>query len=177
MRKTTAALGAGALAVALSVVPGALADTASAQQGTTNVTFAVTGLNGGLDLGVPSNAPMVWVIGQDYVSGTAGTYSVRDRRNGTGSARAYQVTASISDFSNGAGGTIPKGKVTYTAGGETMGLEGTGAQTLDSGKVVVSHPGHGWPDMTALWTPTLRIDLSSGATIGNWGATLTHSVA
>ncbi|MGF7124751.1 hypothetical protein [Rhodococcus sp. AG1013] len=173
MRKTTAALGAGVMAVALAVVPASIAGTASADtSGTTDVTFTVAGQSGPLELSVPRTAPMVWVSGQNNVSGTVPTSAVRDRRSGTG--RSVTVSASISDFTNGAT-TIPRSKVTYTAGGETMGFRSAGPRTLDSTKAVAGIARHDWPDATFLWTPMLSIDVSDGVTIGNYSATLTHS--
>ncbi|QBJ96614.1 hypothetical protein ERC79_12030 [Rhodococcus sp. ABRD24] len=174
MRKTLATAGVAASVTGLLLVPGVVADAASAD---TTVTFSVTGLNGGLDLSVPDGAPLTWVPGQDGATALAPVSSVRDRRNGTGVARAFLVTASITDLTNSQDSTIPKNKVTYTAIAPTTGAEGTGAQALGSPKVVLAQPGHGLTDITVQWTPKLSIDRTAIDVIGNCSATLTHSVA
>ncbi|MFC9515740.1 hypothetical protein ACFTSD_08450 [Nocardiaceae bacterium NPDC056970] len=172
MRKATAVFGAGAVVVAV-VVPGSVAGTAmAATNGATDVTFTVGGQEGPLELIVPGTAPMIWASVRNEVSGTVAVSGVRDRRSGTG--RSVTVTASISDVTNGTT-TIPKSAVTYTATGGSMGFVSTGPQTLDSTKTVVGIARHNWPDVTFQWTPSLRIDVSDGVTLGNYSATLTHS--
>ncbi|MBM4589538.1 hypothetical protein MPC38_00480 [Prescottella equi] len=172
MRKATAVFGAAAVVSAV-VVPGSVAGTAmAATDGATDVTFTVGGQEGPLELFVPRSAPMLWANGQDDVTGTVALSGVRDRRSGTG--RSVTVSASISDVTNGTT-TIPRSAVTYTATGGTMGFVSTGPQSLDSIKPVVGIARHNWPDVTFLWTPSLRIDVSDGVTLGNYSATLTHS--
>lgn len=172
MRRATAVFGTGAV-VAAMVLPGSAAATASAEtSGTTDVTFAVTGQDGPLELVVPEAAPMIWVNGRGDVDGTMPASWVRDRRSGAG--RSVTVSASISDFTNGTT-TVPSSAVTYTARRETMGFVSTGPQKLDSTRVVVGIARHDWPDVTFLWTPSIRIDVSDGVTLGNYSATLTHS--
>ncbi|WP_420881903.1 hypothetical protein [Rhodococcus sp. (in: high G+C Gram-positive bacteria)] len=174
MRSTAAVLGAGAVVVlAGAVVPGVVVGTAeAATNGATDVTFTVGGQDGPLELAVPRTAPMIWANGQGDVTGTVAMSGVRDRRSGTG--RSVTVTASISDVTNGST-VIPRSAVTYTASGGTMGFVSTGPQTLDSTKAVVGIARHNWPDVTFHWTPSLRIDVSDGVTLGSYSATLTHS--
>lgn len=173
MRRTAAALGVCATALVAAVVPGSWTGTAAAAtSGATDVTFSVGGQEGPLELVVPGTAPMIWTNGRGDVSGAVAVSGVRDRRSGAN--RSVTVSASISDFTNG-NTTIPRSAVTYTATGETMGFVSTGPQALGSTRAVVGIARHNWPDVTFMWTPSLRIDVSDGVTMGNYSATLTHS--
>lgn len=173
MRSTAATLGAGAAVLAMAVVSGSVVGTAeAATSGATDVTFDITGLSGPLELSVPRTVRIDWATGQDNVTGMIPASSVRDRRNG--SNRSVTVSASISDVTNGAT-TIPRAGVTYTAVDVTMGLRSTGPQTLSSVKAVAGISAHSRPDGTFVWTPTLRIDLPAGVTVGNYSATLIQS--
>ncbi|MEU4570245.1 fibronectin type III domain-containing protein [Micromonospora sp. NPDC023956] len=153
----------------------------SAGQASQPVTLVIDPL-GGLTISVPPVASLGTVdSGTPAVSGQLGVVTVTDDRGP--SSGNWVAIVSITNFTTGsgsAGETIPNSAVTY-ASGPPLRTTGTGTfipqpgATLDMPRTAAGWSGEPSANL-ASWNPTLLLTLPPTLVVGEYTATVTHSV-
>jgi hypothetical protein len=170
------------LATATAMLTFALAvpSTAYAASGGTTATITVEG--GTLSMSVPTDAGNLGSqsnsVGGEIISGPLGQVEVSDARNAAaGSGWVASVISTA--FTSTAGGAIPAGDVSYSAGAITQ--VGTATYTDDDppdltgvSPAVTATGITG--DNSAAWNPTLTVAVPGGMAAGVYSGTITQSV-
>ncbi len=174
MRATPRLLAVSSLGTA-ALLAGTIAP-ASAAEGDTTVTFALTGST--LSVSVSDNATLNGGnTGSEAVSGQLGQVTVTDRRGGTA---VWSAKASTTKFTTGTGNPEST-SVTYNGGAisttGTIVIVPKGTQTLTATPTEVAAPTSVVGNNTAAWNPTLTVNLPSDAVAGTYTGTVTTSVS
>jgi hypothetical protein len=173
-----------AVAVALTVATGGLANAATT--GDTTVTFTVSAA-GGLAITVPASKLLTSVAPGASTSGQLGAVTVTDARALL--APTWAASVSSTAFTTGTATTpetIPNTAVSYWSGATTAATSGmtyvpgqplvTDAVVLSSGQTAMSLTA-GSGSNSAAWNPTLIVAAPASAVGGLYTGTVTHSVA
>lgn len=172
----TAALAAGALAPAASAVPWS--------DGSTAVTFTLSGDPGGLAISVADSAFSIATTGAgaSSVSGSLGIITVTDPRGSL--AATWTATVSATDFITGTGTadeTVVRSGISYSSGpgsalaGQVGAMAPSLRASLGSSAAAARWTGVG--DSTVTWNPTLTFALLASQVAGTYAGAITHSVA
>lgn len=181
---------AGVLVATLVALPSQADDVECPESTTcpTTVTFTVTSEDG-LTINVPDSK----LIGDGWsgqqISGSLGPVTVADQRAALVASWVASVNASVGGFTTGGGTsaeTIPNTNVLHWSGTATA-TTGTGtfvpgqvnaaaAQSLNVSRTAYSKT-TGSGDNSAVWNPTIVIDIPAQAVEGTYTGTVNHSVA
>jgi hypothetical protein len=150
---------------------------ASAAPGDTVATLTVAG--GSLSITMPATANLgsrTNTLGGGVLDGSLGQMQVVDARSGTA---GWVASAISTTFAKSGATAIAAGSVSYTAG--TITTVGTATYTANNpislapvSPVVTATAVSG--DNSATWTPMIHVIIPGGATVGDYTATITHSV-
>jgi hypothetical protein len=179
---------AGVLAATMVALPSQAEECPDSTTCPTTVTFTVTAEDG-LTINVPDSQLIGDGWSGAYISGFLGPVTVTDRRAALVATWVASVNASAGGFTTGAGTsaeTIPNADVLYWSGTATA-TTGTGtfvpgqvnaaaAQALNVSRIAFSKT-TGSGDNSAVWNPTIVIDVPAQAVEGTYTGTVNHSVA
>jgi len=179
---------------ALTLAGPGIANASSSANGTTNVTFTLTG--GSLTISTPDNADLtsgggltLSLTGQS-VSGELGTTTVTDAQGLGGIGHTDDVQMASTDFTDAttpdAEGTIPVSDATVTTGTVTPGgsLTGLGAgigtalnTTLNKTGVDIATVAGVVGTASMTYNPTVTVNVPSTAEAGTYSGTITQTVS
>ena len=166
-------------AASAAVTANARASGPAASDPNTTLTFTVT--SGLLTLSAPGSANLGTGLPGTTVTGSLGSVTVTDDRALL--AASWTATASSTDFTTGTGpttSTIPVADAGYdpneiTTTGTITATPSTITLSATPTTVVAGTAGVG--NNTAVWNPTISVDLPPAAVGGNYTSTLTQSVS